>query len=239
MREYLLALVVVFILVYLGKYFQRIQWSKRINVKESKIWYYDIFCVIIASSLIFIGCINKDRILEMEHMHQTLIILYIVMITFVAFRFNLLVVFRTIKNCDLRIIEESLKSTSSVNRTIEKRNTSTFKKQKEVLQKTLLEKALRSKIYLRSDLTIEILAQKTQIPCYRIPQLFAIEFNSNFNNVINGYRIKYAIKILNNKDNKQTISEIATASGFNSRSSFYRAFKASTGTIPSEYKKRQ
>lgn len=69
--------------------------------------------------------------------------------------------------------------------------------------------------------------------------IFAIEFNLNFNSVINGYRIKYAIKILKNKENKQTIAEITTTRGFNSRACFYKAFKTCTGKTPSEYKKRQ
>ncbi len=245
MQEYLLVLAlgvaVVCIFIYLWKQLFE-QGSKclgRINEKAMQLWNWDLFFVFIVSFMIFISFVYKDRFVKLEYMHGILVIVFIIGISIIAFRFNLVLLFSKITSCNLRIIEESLKINSIVNNAIEKRNKSDFKKEKVVFQNALLEKALRSRIYLRTDLTIEILAHKTQIPSYRIPQLFATEFNSNFNNVINGYRIKYAIKILNNKENKQTIQEIATTSGFNSRSSFYRVFKLSTGITPSEYKKRR
>jgi AraC-like DNA-binding protein len=57
----------------------------------------------------------------------------------------------------------------------------------------------------------------------------------NFNNYINFYRINEAKKrIIEGED---SISEVQYACGFNSRTTFYTAFKKFTGMPPSEFRK--
>jgi YesN/AraC family two-component response regulator len=58
---------------------------------------------------------------------------------------------------------------------------------------------------------------------------------TNFNALLNSYRIKHAIKELENKPDYK-LNELAIESGFNNRRTFYNAFKAETGKSPSEYK---
>ena len=54
--------------------------------------------------------------------------------------------------------------------------------------------------------------------------------------MINGYRIRYAQKLM--KDHPyMSVTEIASESGFSSRSAFYRNFKETTGLSPAEWKK--
>ncbi len=56
----------------------------------------------------------------------------------------------------------------------------------------------------------------------------------NLNDYINRLRLEYAVKLI--KSNKvYTIDSIAEASGFNSRSTFYRAFQNVFGMSPSQY----
>lgn len=60
----------------------------------------------------------------------------------------------------------------------------------------------------------------------------------NFYNFINRYRIQEAIKLMNSESSgKFSIEGIARQSGFNSRSSFYTAFKTETGLTPSSFLK--
>lgn len=57
---------------------------------------------------------------------------------------------------------------------------------------------------------------------------------SNLNDYINRLRLEYAVKLI--KNNKlYTIDSIAEASGFNSRSTFYRVFQNVFGMSPSQY----
>lgn len=57
---------------------------------------------------------------------------------------------------------------------------------------------------------------------------------TNLNDYINRLRLEYAVKLI--KNNKvYTIDSIAESSGFNSRSTFYRAFQNVFGMSPSQY----
>ncbi|GEM_PF-7044217 len=104
----------------------------------------------------------------------------------------------------------------------------------------VFERELQAKIYLTVDLTLEMLAEKTSIPANQLSQLFAKAYQANFNKIINRHRIKHAVELLNHQDKAyQTIDQIGIQSGFNSRSSFYRAFKDSFNMTPSQYKQQQ
>lgn len=64
-------------------------------------------------------------------------------------------------------------------------------------------------------------------------------FGSNFNTLVNEYRIREACKRMNDTDNygNITIEGIANSVGFKSRTSFIQSFKKYTGLTPSEYQK--
>ena len=60
----------------------------------------------------------------------------------------------------------------------------------------------------------------------------------NFNQFINGLRVRYSKKLfLDTSYAKFTITSIALESGFNSKSTFYYAFKKHAGMTPTEFKK--
>nr|WP_298556261.1 helix-turn-helix domain-containing protein [uncultured Algibacter sp.] len=71
-----------------------------------------------------------------------------------------------------------------------------------------------------------------------ISQLINKNSNLNFNDYINSLRITDAKNMLVDSEyNNYTILAIGLESGFNSKSSFYTAFKKFTGKTPVEYKK--
>ena len=57
----------------------------------------------------------------------------------------------------------------------------------------------------------------------------------NFYGLVNEYRLRDAIQIMENSGRKYTIEAIAEMVGFNSKSSFYACFKKYTGMSPKEY----
>lgn len=91
-------------------------------------------------------------------------------------------------------------------------------------------------IYLEPDLTLPKLTEHLgiQSPVY-LSQVINHYYQQHFNDFINQYRIEFAKAELDNEDPAQTILDIAYASGFNSKSAFYRAFKKHTGMNPLEY----
>jgi AraC-like DNA-binding protein len=62
----------------------------------------------------------------------------------------------------------------------------------------------------------------------------------NFSNFINRYRVNHSKQFFQADFlSRYTISSIGFESGFNSRSTFYNAFKKFTGMSPSDYIHRQ
>jgi len=96
----------------------------------------------------------------------------------------------------------------------------------------------KEKPYLNSNLTIRQLAKKLNIPQKHLSQIINENFNQNFNDFVNKYRIKEAkLQILNPGNNHLDLFSIAMEVGFNSKSSFNNAFKKHAGITPSEFRK--
>ncbi|MDE5421522.1 helix-turn-helix domain-containing protein [Ancylomarina sp. DW003] len=94
--------------------------------------------------------------------------------------------------------------------------------------------------YLDATLTLQKLAGKIELPNRDLSILINHNLNQHFFDFINQFRIKKAQRILLNPDNNQlTIQQIMYDVGFNSKSSFYTAFKKQTGLTPSEYRKNK
>lgn len=94
-------------------------------------------------------------------------------------------------------------------------------------------------VYLNSNITLQILAEKTAIPARQISYLINRYQQQNFSEFINNFRIEAAkTRLKNPDDNKETILEVMYAVGFNSKSSFNTFFKKKTGLTPTEYKRK-
>lgn len=89
--------------------------------------------------------------------------------------------------------------------------------------------------YTNPNITIRILADSLTTPVEKISVAINKEMHKNFFDLINERRVDKAKVLLNEKLDKMTIEGIACEAGFNSRASFYRAFKKYTAISPSEY----
>jgi AraC-like DNA-binding protein len=95
---------------------------------------------------------------------------------------------------------------------------------------------LVDKMYENPELVISDLSNKLSTHSKKISQLINQGFNMNFNDFVNHYRIKAVIqKIEEGEHNIQTLLSLAFECGFNSKSTFNRAFKRSTSLSPKEY----
>jgi AraC-like DNA-binding protein len=95
------------------------------------------------------------------------------------------------------------------------------------------------KVYREPDLSIASLAQKLDIPEYRLRRLINEELgHRNFSAFINGYRLAEAEGALSDPGQAGVpILTVALDAGFGSIGPFNRAFKAHTGLTPSEYRR--
>lgn len=92
-------------------------------------------------------------------------------------------------------------------------------------------------IYRDSTLNREKVAEKLGISAGYVSQLINTITEGNFTNYINQYRIEAVKKmILDSKFENYSLLAIGLESGFTSKTTFYKAFKNSTGMTPNAYR---
>lgn len=99
---------------------------------------------------------------------------------------------------------------------------------------------MEEKIYSDPQLTTESLAARLGVNRNAVSKAVNSILQKNFSAFINDYRIREAIRLLSDPANDAlTTDAIATDAGFNSRETFYRAFKARTGITPVQFRKNR
>lgn len=94
------------------------------------------------------------------------------------------------------------------------------------------------KLFLRSKLSLNELAEHININSKYLSQIINTNFNKSYTEYINTYRIEYAKKeLLSIKNTNLTISAISENCGFNSKSTFNETFKKFTNQTPSQFMK--
>ncbi len=96
-----------------------------------------------------------------------------------------------------------------------------------------------SNAYLRSDLSLNVLAEELNIPKHYFSQLFNVHIGKSFYQYVAEYRVSYAIDQMQEADFRLKIESLAYECGFNSKSSFNKYFKSIVGCTPIEYLKQK
>ncbi|HLV32540.1 MAG TPA: helix-turn-helix domain-containing protein, partial [Chitinispirillaceae bacterium] len=111
----------------------------------------------------------------------------------------------------------------------------TAKRSKEI-EKLLKDHVESSKIYLNPDLKLQGLAAAINCAPHDVSQVINQNLNQSYYEFINRYRIEAVKKLMADQSYKKyTLLAIAQECGFNSKTSFYRAFKKLTGLTPVQY----
>lgn len=100
----------------------------------------------------------------------------------------------------------------------------------EKLEKIMSDKSL----YKNPNLSLQDLSQEVNISSHQLSQFLNNNLGKNFTSFINEFRINEACKIITSND-KLTLESIGYDVGFNSKSTFFAAFKKHTGTTPLNY----
>jgi len=96
------------------------------------------------------------------------------------------------------------------------------------------------KIYQEPELTLQQLAKKLEVPVYQVSQTLNEGMKKNFYDVVNGYRVEEAKRLLLDEKNKNyTILSVGFEAGFNSKTTFNTVFKKFTGMTPTEFRAEQ
>jgi AraC-like DNA-binding protein len=108
-------------------------------------------------------------------------------------------------------------------------------------KKIIFEKAIaflrEEKLFLNDRLRLKDLAEKTTVPEYLLSQIINDEAGISFTELVNQERVEEAKrKLADPAFAHLTIEAIGADSGFNTKASFYTAFKKQIGLTPKEFK---
>ena len=93
------------------------------------------------------------------------------------------------------------------------------------------------KLYRRDDLTLPELARVLGISRYQLSEILNRSRGQSFHKYLNSYRIDEARQLLE-ADRDSSALSIGYRVGFNSKSTYYSAFKQEVGMSPSDYRKQ-
>jgi AraC-like DNA-binding protein len=99
------------------------------------------------------------------------------------------------------------------------------------------EDLIQNRKYLDPDLTLEKLAKEQLVSTGHLSRIINLYGNRSFNDFINELRVEQAKNFLSDSEySPYTIVSIGLECGFNSKSTFYSAFKKFTSQTPSQYR---
>ncbi len=94
------------------------------------------------------------------------------------------------------------------------------------------------KPHLDEDISLGKLASLLGISRNQLSELLNIHKQTSFYDYLNDLRYQESLQLIGDNSVNLSIIDIAYRSGFNSRNSFYNAFKKRTGLTTSQYKKQ-
>ncbi|WDF59319.1 helix-turn-helix domain-containing protein [Flavobacterium sp. KACC 22758] len=100
----------------------------------------------------------------------------------------------------------------------------------EKLENIMNEKSL----YKNPNLNLQDLSREINISSHQLSQFLNNNLGKNFTSFVNEFRINEACRIITSND-KLTLESVGYDVGFNSKSTFFAAFKKHTGTTPLNY----
>jgi AraC-like DNA-binding protein len=101
------------------------------------------------------------------------------------------------------------------------------------LYKKIINYIEKEDLYLNPELSQTMLADTMGIAVYKLSNIVNKYYGAGHTDLINGYRVKHAQKLLADKEyNKYSNAGIAKLSGFNSEAHFYLIYKKLTGVTP-------
>ena len=107
-----------------------------------------------------------------------------------------------------------------------------------ILLEQLEQYILGEAAYKNSTLTVSEIAHHLGTHSKAVSTIINSQFNMNFNDWVNKHRVMAVLRMFDQGfHEEQTILSIALECGFNSKSTFNRAFKKHTGTTPIQYLK--
>lgn len=102
------------------------------------------------------------------------------------------------------------------------------------LKEILVDLMENEKLYLKNDISLDELSERMDTTRHNASQVINEHFGLNFFELINKYRIRDAVELLQ-KDQKLSIIDVAYQVGFNNKVTFNKSFKKILSKTPTQY----
>ena len=173
---------------------------------------------------------------------QALIKLYLLLIFFIGS--GLLIIgylYRKKKLVLRKLVEKNLELVKNYENDTPKEKDKAISEKQQKLYKHFMLQIGQDEIFRDKDLNLEKLAKTLQSNRTEVSEMINTMFDTNYATLINGYRIRHAIRLLSDPRvwEKYSVEGIAMESGFKSQSVFYKFFKDQTGLTPISFVKNK
>lgn len=101
----------------------------------------------------------------------------------------------------------------------------------------LLKERVEEEFFADADITLTSVSEELGVSSHQLSSFLNNYYGQNFNDYINTFRIEKAKKLLL-KERERTVLEIGFQVGFNTSSTFYKAFQRKVGMAPGKYRKQ-
>ncbi|BDD09377.1 hypothetical protein FUAX_18090 [Fulvitalea axinellae] len=180
-------------------------------------------------SLLLISAINNDLFFSIYKLEGFLITVSILVLVFYSFRFPI-----------FAVCEQPNFSPETPEPKPKYENSTLTKNKAELLWETINKLMLNETPYHDPDYRINNLALAVGESIHWVSQVINEKSGMNYSDYVNSFRVKDAKRLLDSNETKRmTILAIAFQVGFNSKTTFYNAFKKQTGMTPSQYLKQR
>ncbi len=192
------------------------------------------FAFIIVISFIAYGLVSA-QVISIYQMDSSIILVNIILFFYIAYRsYNQRTIYLTNENPEpsqtgIQVGEKTVAAKET--------NLNTDNSEKDPRVEELITFMNKEKLFLDPELNVGDLANKLGMHSHQLSKMLNSQLNKNFFEFINDFRVEEFKKLATDPKNKHiSILGLAMDAGFNSKATFNRIFKSTTGLTPSDFR---
>jgi len=214
---------------------QEFSYHFRINLDWLKILTY-LYIVILLSSVVGYMLVSS-KLLNIKVMDDLLMVVRLLLFFYMIYHgFKQKLVYYTE---DFKSLPKTRKPEISKPEPVDSETTPQVQPEYTSTVARLKKMMLDDKLFLEQELSLGETANKLGIHTHQLSKLLNTQLNKSFFEFVNEYRVDEFKRLATNPINKHiSLLGLAMDSGFNSKATFNRFFKNSTGLTPSEFRDR-
>jgi AraC-like DNA-binding protein len=213
------------------------EFEKLKALKQDKAYSFELAQIENDSKLFKLDAQIKAKILEVDYQRKKSYTFIIIAFVFISLSIFLFKLYRDKTKLFSELVKRNVELAKKVPFQEEKDTLNKITEEEQSKSKEIIDKLIvlfeSKQVYLQKDINIEQIAELLGTNRTYLSKAIREVLDTNYNLLINKYRVEKARKLLTDKGQKLSIEGIAHSVGFSSKSTFNAAFKNFTGLTPS------